>query len=388
MLQSKNEFRTTHVGSLPRPKDLMKFVLAGRLNDDGDAKNILSHAVNDVVAMQHNAGIDTVSDGEFGKESFMTYTRERLSGMEEVKPPKEKKAIANTREALAFPEFYAALQPDLAAGAPIPPARRERICVGAIKYVGQKQIARDIENLKVAMTAHGVDEAFMPSIAPCSVEDWFRNEFYTTEHEYLYAIADALREEYLAIVKAGLILQIDDPHFASIILWRPSWSVEDARKWAAVRVEALNYALRDIPEDRIRHHTCHSVDAAPRTTDMSLRDVLDLTLTINAGAYSFEGANPRHEHEFVLWDEFKLPTGKLIIPGVVTNSSFVVEHPELVAQRLIRYAKRVGPGSVIAGTDCGFGTFATPAGFDMRIIKAKFEALSEGARIASRQFWH
>jgi 5-methyltetrahydropteroyltriglutamate--homocysteine methyltransferase len=386
MLQSTKRFRTTHVGSLPRPADLMLFIPTGRLNDNA-AKDILARSVNDIVAMQRNAGIDTVSDGEFGKESFMTYAHVRLSGFEAVNPPTLKKAFANTREAIAFPEFYRAMEPKIPPGAPIPSAMQARICSGPIKYVGQNQLERDIANLKAAMAANGIEEGFMPSIAPCSVEDWFQNQFYKSDEEYLYAIADALRDEYRAIVDSGLILQIDDPHFASIMLWRPDWSVEQARRWAAARVESLNYALRDIPEDRVRHHTCHSVDAAPRTTDMGLRHVLDLTLSIKAGAYSFEGANPRHEHEFVLWDEFKLPYGKLIIPGVVTNSSFVVEHPELVAQRLVRYAERVGPENVIAGTDCGFGTFATPAGYDLRIIKAKFEALAEGARIASRRFW-
>jgi len=385
MPQSAHRIQTTHVGSLPRPAELVKFVQSGQLNEDAQVKNLLARAVGDTVAMQRKAGIDIVSDGEFGKESFMTYVHTRMGGFDEVKPPTLKKPFAGTREALAFPEFYKAMEPQIPPGVAIPITLRARVCTGPIKYTGQKQVERDIANLKSAMAANGVEQAFMPSIAPCSVEDWFQNEYYKSDEEYLYAIADAIREEYLAIVNAGLVLQIDDPHFASIMLWRPDWSVDKARRWAAARVESLNYALRDIPEDRVRHHTCHSVDAAPRTTDMELRDIIDLTLTIKAGAYSFEGANGRHEHEFVLWDEFKLPAGKSIIPGVVTNASFVVEHPELVAQRLVRYAERVGPENVIAGTDCGFGTFVNPAGYDARIIQAKFEALARGAEIASKQ---
>ncbi|MFM9968580.1 MAG: epoxyalkane--coenzyme M transferase [Burkholderiales bacterium] len=388
MLRSPKRIRTTHTGSLPRPVDLANLVRQEKLNGNSASERILANAVRDTVAMQHAAGIDTVSDGEFGKESFMTYVHTRFSGYEPVKPPTIKRPFANTRESIAFPEFYAANEPPPPPpGAPIPASRIARTCVAPLKYVGQKQLERDIDNLKTAMSASGVDEGFMPSISPSCVEDWFQNDYYKTEEEYLYAVAEALREAYLGIVNSGLMLQIDDPHLASIMLWRLDWSVEDARRWAKVRVEALNHALRGIPEDRIRHHTCHSVDAAPRTTDMELRDVLDLVLSVKAGAYSFEGANPRHEHEFILWDEFKLPEGKSIIPGVVTNSSFVVEHPELVAQRIVRYAERVGPENVVAGVDYGFGTFVSPVGYDMRIINAKFEALARGAEIASRQLW-
>jgi 5-methyltetrahydropteroyltriglutamate--homocysteine methyltransferase len=232
-----------------------------------------------------------------------------------------------------------------------------------------------------------ISEAFVPSISPATLEFWQKNRYYKTEDEYLTALCDAMHEEYKTIVDAGFLVQIDDPQLASQYMWEPDWSVEQARKWAERRVEALNYALRGIPPEKIRHHTCHSIDMGPRTTDMELGDIMDIVLKINAGAYSFEAANGRHEHEYALWDDLRVPEEKLIIPGVITNASVVVEHPKLVADRILRFAQRVGRENVIAGADCGFATFAVTADIKPSIIWAKLAALVEGGRIASEQLW-
>jgi len=227
----------------------------------------------------------------------------------------------------------------------------------------------------------------MPSISPATVEAYQLNEFYKTSEEFLFAIAEAMREEYLAIVKAGLILQIDDPRLVTHYARNPNMTLEECRRWAAIRVEALNHALRGIPEDRVRHHVCYGINMGPRVHDMNLKDIVDVILTIKAGAYSFEAANPRHEHEWRLWETVKLPEGKLLIPGIITQSSFLVEHPELVAERIIRFASVVGRENVIAGSDCGFATFATADETHPTITWAKLKALSEGARLASDYLW-
>jgi 5-methyltetrahydropteroyltriglutamate--homocysteine methyltransferase len=259
--------------------------------------------------------------------------------------------------------------------------------VGPVTYTGHDAIARDIAHLKEA-TKDGADtEVFMSAISPTNVEGWQENAYYDTDEEFLYAISEAMREEYLAIIDAGLLLQIDDPGLLTTYAMRADWTVEDTRAWARTRVEALNHALRGIPTDRVRFHTCYSINMGPRVHDMELRDIVDLMLEIDAGAYSFEAANPRHEHEWRVWEDAGLPDDKFIIPGVVTNSSVMVEHPDTVAERLVRFASAVGRERVMAGADCGFASFAITDELDRRIVWAKLEALGEGARRASEQLW-
>jgi 5-methyltetrahydropteroyltriglutamate--homocysteine methyltransferase len=261
------------------------------------------------------------------------------------------------------------------------------MCISPIKYRGKPALEKDIANLKAAVSKFKISDAFMPSISPATVAAFQMNGFYKTDEEFLHGIADAMREEYVAIVEAGLILQIDDPRLVTHYGRNPQMSVKQCREWAAIRVEALNHALRDLPSERIRHHTCYGINMGPRVHDMELKDIVDIILSIKAGAYSFEAANPRHEHEWNVWENAKLPDGKLLIPGVVTQSSFLVEHPELVAQRIIRFAEVVGRENVIAGTDCGFATFATAEETHPTITWAKLKALSEGAAIASDKLW-
>src|SRR6185437_12301560 len=260
------------------------------------------------------------------------------------------------------------------------------VCTGPVTYRGHAQLNRDIANLKAAIGKAKV-EAFMPAISPANIEDWMANKYYKTPEDYLFAIADAMHEEYKAIVDAGLLVQIDDPRLVSYYLVNPKASIAECRKWATLRVEALNHALRGIPEDRIRHHTCYGINMGPRVHDMEVKHLLDIILRIKAGAYSFEAANPRHEHEWKFWGNAKLPKDKVLIPGVISHSTVLVEHQELVAERIVRYAKLVGRERVIAGSDCGFATFAGSKEVHPSIVWAKFEALVEGARLASKELW-
>jgi 5-methyltetrahydropteroyltriglutamate--homocysteine methyltransferase len=261
------------------------------------------------------------------------------------------------------------------------------VCTGPISYTGAKHVQADVENLKAALQGSGADEAFIPAISPTSVEDWQRNAYYKTDEEYLFAIADAMHQEYRAIVDAGFLVQIDDPHLATHYITHPELGVEQVRRWAEVRVEALNHALRGLPRDRIRWHTCYGINIGPRVHDLELKHFVDVMLKIRAGAYSFEAANPRHEHEWRVWETVKLPEGAVLIPGTITQSTVLVEHPELVAQRIVRFAKVVGRENVIAGADCGFATFAGSTEIHPSVVWAKFEALVEGARIATRELW-
>jgi 5-methyltetrahydropteroyltriglutamate--homocysteine methyltransferase len=261
------------------------------------------------------------------------------------------------------------------------------VCTGPITYKGQSLLQADIANLKAAMKERGVEEAFMPAVSPSNIEEWQKNRYYKTQEEFVVAVADAMHEEYKAIVEAGLLLQIDDPRLVTYYNLRPDLGLEECRKWAFARVELLNHALRDIPRDRIRFHTCYSINMGPRVFDMQLRDVADVILSVRAGAYSFEASNPRHEHEWEVWRDVKIPQGAILIPGVVTQSTVLVEHPELVAQRIQRFASVVGRENVIAGTDCGFGTFAGSMEIHPTVAWAKLGALVEGARIAGSKLW-
>ena len=389
METSTDRIITTHVGSLPRsPRliELMAQIERGELKDHASFDAQVDEAVSAIVRKQADLGIDVIDDGEVGKAGFITYINERLGGFEPI-AGQRKSVWDGTKEALAFPEFYEPISRAIAASKSSPPGFGHLACVGPITYTGHASLQRDLARLRQAMKGLDHLEAFVPAISPATLEWWQENRYYKTQDEYLIALCDALHDEYKAIVDAGFIVQIDDPQLASQYLFQADWTIGQCRKWAERRVEALNYALRDIPEEKVRHHTCHSIDVGPRTTDMELADIMDIVLKIRAGGYSFEAANPRHEHEYALWDELKLPDGKVVIPGVITNACVVIEHPKLVADRIIRFAERVGKENVIAGTDCGFATFAVTADIKPSIVWAKFSALVEGARLASQQLW-
>jgi 5-methyltetrahydropteroyltriglutamate--homocysteine methyltransferase len=381
MKRSTDRILTTHAGSLPRPADLL-----ARVDRDGakaldapDAAAALRAAVAAIVEKQAELGIDVVDDGEYGKPSFVSYINERLGGYDLDTAAGPRNQWATSREGLSFPEFYA--QTHAAS------RHAHMVCTGPITYRGQAQLKRDIDNFKAALKDVKVEEAFMPAISPSNIEDWQRNAYYKSQEEYVFAIAEAMREEYKAIVDAGLLLQIDDPRLVTYYIIHPEASIADCRKWAEIRVEALNRALRGIPEDKVRFHTCYGINMGPRIHDMELKDIVDIILRINAGAYSFEAANPRHEHEWKVWRTAKLPAGKVLIPGVISHSTVLVEHPELVAERIVRFANVIGRENVIAGSDCGFATFAGSKEVHPSIVWAKFKALSDGARIASKELW-
>ena len=380
MKRSLERILTTHAGSLPRPPDVLAMA-PGPAADPAASAARVRRAVADVVRRQAEHGLDVVTDGEMSKPSFITYVTERLSGFE---PSREPGAVpwAGSREATAFPEFY---EPTLRQS---PNAAAPRfVCTGPVTYVGHAQVQADIDNLTAAVAGLRVEEAFIPAIAPSNVEGRQKNAHYKTDEEYLFAIADAMHEEYRAIVDAGFLLQIDDPRLVTYYILNPRASVKECRAWAAVRVEALNHALRGIPRDRVRFHTCYSINMGPRVHDMELKDVVDIILSVRAGAYSFEAANPRHEHEWRVWEGVTLPEGALLIPGVITQSTVLVEHPELVAERIVRFARVVGRENVVAGADCGFASFAGSTEIHPSIVWAKLAALTAGARIASQQLW-
>ncbi|HKA72782.1 MAG TPA: cobalamin-independent methionine synthase II family protein [Xanthobacteraceae bacterium] len=378
MKRSTDRILTTHVGSLPRPPDLLDLVQAdgGALDQPKNAAR-LREAVRQIVEKQIALGIDVIDDGEYGKPSFVSYVNERLGGFEIDTSP-GMSPWAGSREAKSFPEFYGETH---AAS-----RQHHMVCTGPITYRGHAQLGRDIDNLKAALDGARPAEVFMPAISPSNVEDWQKNAYYKTQEEFLFAIADAMHEEYRAIVDAGFLVQIDDPRLVTYYMLRPDSTIAQCRKWAEVRVEALNHALRGIPEEKIRHHTCYGINMGPRVHDMELKDIIDIVVKIRAGAYSFEAANPRHEHEWKVWRDVRLEE-KVLIPGVISHSTVLVEHPELVADRILRFAEIVGRENVIAGSDCGFATFAGSKEIHPSIVWAKFDALNEGARMATQRLW-
>ncbi len=384
MNRSTHRIITTHVGSLPRPSDLLTLSNA-ETRDEQQYEIRLASAVSEVVRRQIDDGIDVVDDGEFGKADFVGYINGRLEGFS---PGEAEGGAFALRDARYFPDYYEAVTRQRQSGNNVlahmyPPL----VCTGPIRYVGQKALSRDIANLKAQLSGIDAREAFMPAISPENAQHGKRNEYYRTDEEFSIALADALSDEYRTIADAGLLVQVDDPQLITYFNRNPDKSIDQCRKWAEGRIEILNYALRNIAEEKIRFHTCYSFDAAPRLGDMALKDILDLILKIKAGCYSFEGANPRHEHEYELWESVRLPEGKILMPGVVAISTVVVEHPELVAQRIRRYANLVGRENVIASTDCGFGTVASSPEVHPSIAWAKLDALVEGAQIASKALW-
>jgi 5-methyltetrahydropteroyltriglutamate--homocysteine methyltransferase len=377
--RSGERILTTHAGSLPRPPDLLELVQAG-----GSAPRLAARvrsAVSSVVRKQADVGLDVITDGEMSKPSFITYVTERLSGFTRSSDPGAL-PWAGSKEVTAFPEFY---EPSLRQSPNAAAPRYE--CTGPITYVGHAHVQVDIANLKAALAGLDVAEAFLPAIAPSNVEGRQRNAHYKTDEEYLFAIAEAMHEEYKAIVDAGLLVQIDDPRLVTYYIMSPTSTVAECRRWAEVRVEALNHALRGLPRDRVRFHTCYSINMGPRVHDMQLEDIVDVIVKVRAGAYSFEAANPRHEHEWRVWETVKLPEDAVLIPGVITQSTVLVEHPELVAQRLERFASVVGRERVIAGADCGFASFAGSTEIHASVVWAKLQSLVDGARIASQRLW-
>jgi 5-methyltetrahydropteroyltriglutamate--homocysteine methyltransferase len=387
MKRSTDRILTTHVGSLPRPRDLLALTFARDRGEPYEARAYearLGPAVAEVVATQARVGLDVVDDGEFGKAGFMHYVNQRLGGFERGAGPGRGNPFAASREFQAFPEYYASV----GLGTAGPAAKAPHLtCTGPITYKGHAELQRDIANLKRALAGVEVAEAFMPAVSPSNVEEWQRNAYYATSDEFVAAIAEAMREEYVAIVDAGLVLQIDDPRLLTYYNVTPGASVADCRKWAERRIEVLNHALRGLPRDRIRFHTCYGINIGPRVHELELKDIVDLMLKVNAGGYSFEAANPRHEHEWRVWRDVKLPDGAVLVPGVITHSNVMVEHPETVADRIVRFAEVVGRENVLAGADCGFGTFAGSEEIQERIVWAKFDALAQGARLASHRLW-
>lgn len=383
MRHSTERILTTHVGSLPRPHDLLDLLkkrLDGTGVDEDLYSNRLREAVAEMVGKQVEAGIDIVADGEMSKPGHAVYINERLVGFE---PRQDAGAGIYQEEREAFPEFYLDYFNRAHLGAAIVPSAA-MCCTGDISYVGREALQTDLDNLKSAVDRFGAAEAFMPCAAVTGVGF---NEHYGTEEEYLFAVADALSVEYRAIIDAGLLLQVDDPFMPNVYMDR---SLDDAEKIAKVSmyVDAINHSLAGIPEEKVRFHTCYGINQGPRVHEPDLPQMIDQVLAVNAGAYSFEAGNPRHEHEYHLWETVKLPDGKLIVPGVVTHSTSVVEHPEYVAERIVRFAERVGRENVIASVDCGFSSQATyRTEVEPRVVWAKLRALSEGARIASGILW-
>jgi 5-methyltetrahydropteroyltriglutamate--homocysteine methyltransferase len=387
MQRSTDRILTTHVGSLIRPEPLLACLRArqsGAGYDAAEHDRVLRESVSAVVAEQKRAGLDIVDDGEFGKTiSWSQYALDRLSGFERREVTRGADPFARGADRTRFADFYRELDAKDAYA-----TTSDSVCVGPIRYTGQAALQTDIANLKAAMATHGLTEAFLPVAAPSSVIPDRKNEYYASDDACLEALAEAMRDEYRAIVDAGLLLQLDDAR-AAVTFDRmvPPGTLADYRRWLGRQVEILNHALDGIPEDRVRYHVCWGSWPGPHTSDVPLEAIVDLVLQVKAGAYLIEAANPRHEHEWRVWQEVPLPDAKVLIPGVISHATNVVEHPELVAERLTRFAGVVGRERVIGGTDCGFAQGPFYRRVHPSIMWAKLESLAEGARIASARLW-
>jgi 5-methyltetrahydropteroyltriglutamate--homocysteine methyltransferase len=404
MRTSRDRILTSHAGSLPRTEELIEANRqreAGGMKEEPRFQALLRTAVADVVKRQKDLGIDVPGDGEYGKSmghkinyrAWWSYSFHRLGGLTLRGlnlydfPPRRSEpgkvvlsSFSDRRDRNRFKAAYSDPDSGVSTG---PRTNDWPVCTGPLTYAGHAAIKADIDNFKAALAAAGVEEGFMTSIGPGSCSR-IGNEYYKTDEEFLWACADAMREEYKAIIDAGLVLQIDDPSIAeNFDQINPEPSVADYQKFTMQRVEALNHALKGLPQDRIRFHLCWGSWHGPHTTDIAMKDIVEVMLAIDAGAYSFEAGNVRHEHEWKVWQDVKLPDGKLILPGVVSHATNVVEHPELVADRIIRFAKLVGRERVIASTDCGLGGRVHP-----EIAWAKLETLARGAALASKELWH
>ena len=383
--QNTDRIQTTQIGSLPRPHsllDTMKAKYAGRPYDERAYEATLRQSVATVVREQVQCGVDIVGDGEYSKPGFFTYIRERLDGFES-RPDVKVKLFQ--KEIAAFPEYYeqyfkrAMMGGAIVSLAPV-------VCIGPVKYRGAKFVRADIDNVKAAAAAAGVpnEHVFLPATAPSGVG---QNEYYKSDEEYFHALAAAMSEEYRAIADAGLLLQIDDP-FLPDIFTEPGLDETQKQRRAAMYVEAINFGLKGIPAERVRFHTCYGINEGPRIHEAALSEIIDHVLAIEAGSYSFEAANPRHEHEYHLFERVKVPEGKVLVPGVITHASNIVEHPELIAERILRFARLVGRESVVAGADCGFSSQALyNTEVHPSVVWEKFKAMRAGADLATEQLW-
>lgn len=384
--QNTDRILTTHIGSLPRPipvLDLMKAKYAGTAGFDPKAYDkTVTEGVAEIVKKQLDCGLDIITDGEVSKPGFFTYIRDRLDGFESR--PGQKLAIF-TKEIAAFPDYYEQYFKTAMLGGTIVPIVPV-VCTGPVTYKGQAQVQTDIANLRAAVKANGVSDnhVFMPSIAPSGVGI---NEYYKTLDEYFFAVAEALHHEYKAIIDSGFLLQVDDPFLPDIFV-EPDLDEKGMAKRAELYVEAVNVALKGLPAERIRYHICYGINHGPRIYEGELHQCLPYIAKVNCGSFSFENANPRHEHDYHLFETFKLKDGQVITPGVITHASNIIEHPEYIAERIVRFAKLVGRENVVPGADCGFSTQAQyNTEINRAVIWKKFEALAEGARIATKQLW-
>jgi 5-methyltetrahydropteroyltriglutamate--homocysteine methyltransferase len=382
MKRSDSRILTTHVGSLPRPKALLDL---GNYRDGPPAdmaryREVMTEAVAEIVRKQAAVGLDVINDGEFGKESWANYIMKRISGFE-IRPDQMRDVEWLGRERVRFKEFLMNEFPQVATGRPT------EACIGPVAYEDHESIQAALSALTSALKGVTCEEAFMTAVAPASTAYDGVNEYYPNERDYVFAIAEALREEYLAIHRAGLLVQVDDAVLANMYDALVSKSPERYRDWAQLRVDALNHALRDIPEDRVRYHLCFGSWHMPHTSDAPLEEVVGFILQVKAQAYSIEAANARHEHEWRVWEKVKLPPGKILIPGVITHHTVTVEHPRLIADRIGRFARLVGRENVIAGADCGFAQLDVIQRVHPEVMWAKFEALVEGAKLATEELW-
>jgi 5-methyltetrahydropteroyltriglutamate--homocysteine methyltransferase len=381
MHYSTDRILVTHAGSLPRPPDLRAMVVAKSAGEAYDAATLdqrLKEAVAESVRQQIASGIDIVNDGELSKFNFTDYVRGRISGYEERPNDGRRRLSIIARDERKFAGYFAANQRAQALG-----PRTMPVCTAPIKYVGHAELQKDLDNFKAALNGLSPAGAYLPANTPGTIEHWIANEYYKSDEEFVFAIADAMAEEYRAIVDAGFLLQIDDPDLPDGWNCLPDIAHDDYLKYAEIRVAALNHALRGIPREKVRLHVCWGSFHGPHHDDIPLRHIAHLIFGVNAGSYSIEASNPCHEHEWHVFEDVKLPDGATLIPGVVGHCTDFIEHPDLVAERLVRYAKLVGRENVLAGTDCGLGSrVGHPS-----ICWAKFEAMAEGARRATRILW-
>jgi 5-methyltetrahydropteroyltriglutamate--homocysteine methyltransferase len=383
--QNTDRIQTTHIGSLPRPHallDVMKAKYAGQPYNQKTYDAMVAEAVKEVIRKQVECGIDIVTDGEFSKPGFFTYIQERLEGFER-RPDQKMKLFA--QEVAAFPEYYAEYFKQAMMGGAIV-GLAPVVCVGPVKYRCEEFVKRDIENVKKAAAAAGVpnEHVFLPATAASGVGI---NEYYKSDEEYFHALAGELAKEYRAITDAGILVQIDDP-FLPDIFYEPDLDRAQMKRRAEIYVEATNTALKGIPPEKIRFHTCYGINEGPRLYEAALSDIIEYVLKINAGSYSFEAANPRHEHEYHLFETVKLPEGKVLAPGMITHASNIVEHPELIAERIVRFARLVGRENVMAAADCGFSSQALyRTEVHPTVVWEKFKALRQGADLATKQLW-
>jgi 5-methyltetrahydropteroyltriglutamate--homocysteine methyltransferase len=381
MIYSTDRILTTHAGSLPRPPELRDMVLAqarGEPVDEAALGRQLSAAVREVVQRQVACGLDIVNDGELSKPNFTDYVAARLSGIERRPGSGMRRLSMTARDEIKFPEYFTQTRRVRYTGGAVQP-----VCIGELRYIGQAELQRDLDNFRAALIGVQIAGAYLPANTPGTIEHWLANEHYDGDAAFLFAIAEAMRTEYEAIVNAGFLLQIDDPDLPDGWACRPELSVREYRDYAALRVEALNHGLRNIPKEKVRLHVCWGSFHGPHHDDIPLKDIIDLIFRVHAGSFSIEASNPCHEHEWKVFEEISLPEGATLVPGVVGHCTDFIEHPDLVAERLIRYARLVGRENVLAGTDCGLGTrVGHPS-----ICWAKFASLVEGARRAGKLLW-